>query len=228
MSITVTALKWAPPFAQGNVRDHRIRWVLNEVGWPYECRLLDKAEQLDPAYLAMQPFGQVPVVEETGRPPLFETGAILLDVAERSGQLLPADEGQRALAISWLFAALNSIEPYLANLAEVDFFIDDAELRERRRPGVVQAACQRLEQLSNALGDRDYLVGEAFTIADLMTASVLKILRHTDLLDRFPNLVAYRDRCLERPAYRKAIADQCADIARHTPADMKYETRRQQ
>ena len=228
MSITVTALKWAPPFAQGNVRDHRIRWVLNEVGWPYECRLLDKAEQLDPAYLAMQPFGQVPVLEETGRPPLFETGAILLDVAQRSGQLLPADEGQRALAISWLFAALNSIEPYLANLAEVDFFIDDAELRERRRPGVVQAACQRLEQLSNALGDRDYLVGEAFTIADLMTASVLKILRHTDLLDRFPNLVAYRDRCLERPAYRKAIADQCADIARHTPADMKYETRRQQ
>ena len=225
MSITVTALKWAPPFAQGNVRDHRIRWVLNEVGWPYECRLLDKADQLDPTYLAMQPFGQVPVLEETGRPPLFETGAILLDVAQRSGQLLPAAEGERALAVSWLFAALNSIEPYLANLAEVDFFIEDADMKEARRPGVVQALCQRLAQLSAALGDRNYLVGDSFTIADLMTASVLKILRHTDLLDGFPNLVAYRDRCLERPAYRKAVADQCADIARHTPADMKYEVR---
>ncbi len=225
MSITVTALKWAPPFAQGNVRDHRIRWVLNEVGWPYDCRLLDKVEQFDPAYLAMQPFGQVPVLEETGRPPLFETGAIVLDVAQRSGQLLPADEGQRALAISWLFAALNSIEPYFANLAEVDFFIEDAEMRERRRPGVVEAARRRLEQLSNALGDRNYLVGDSFTIADLMTASVLKILRHTDLLDGFPNLLAYRDRCFERPAYQGAVADQCAEIDRHAPEDMMYEAR---
>jgi len=226
LSITVTALKWAPPFAQGNVRDHRIRWILNEVGWPYDCRLLDSADQLDPSYLAKQPFGQVPVLEETGRPPLFESGAILLDVAQRSGQLLPADEGQRALSVSWLFAALNSLEPYFANLAEVDFFIEDADVKEKRRPGVVKAICQRLEQLSNALGDRNYLVGESFTIADLMTASVLKILAHTDLLEDFPNLVAYRDRCLGRPAYKKAIADQRADIARHTPADMKYELRK--
>ena len=226
MSITVTALKWAPPFAQGNVRDHRIRWVLNEVGWPYDCRLLDSADQLDPSYLAKQPFGQVPVMEETGRPPLFESGAILLDVAQRSGQLLPADEGQRSLTISWMFAALNSLEPFFANLAEVDFFIEDADMKEKRRPGVVKTIRQRLEQLSNALGDRNYLVGESFTIADLMNASVLKILGHTDLLDDFPNLVAYRNRCLERPAYRKAIADQCADIARHTPSDMKYELRK--
>ena len=228
MPITVTAFKWVPPFAQGQVRDHRIRWVLNEVGWPYECRLLDSADQLDPAYLAMQPFGQVPAMEETGRPPLFETGAIVLDVALRSGQLLPEDEGQRALAISWLFAALNTIEPYLANLAEVDFFIEDAEMKAARRPGVVKAICQRLEQLSSALGDRNYLVGDSFTIADLMTSSVFKILGHTDLLDSFPNLVRYRNRCLERPAYRKAVADQCADFARHTPADMKYEVRKNQ
>ena len=225
MPITVTAFKWVPPFAQGQVRDHRIRWVLNEVGWPYECRLLDSADQLDPAYLAMQPFGQVPAMEETGRPPLFETGAIVLDVALRSGQLLPEDEGQRALAISWLFAALNTIEPCLSNLAEVDFFIEDAEMKAARRPGVVKAICQRLEQLSSALGDRNYLVGDSFTIADLMTSSVFKILGHTDLLDSFPNLVAYRNRCLERPAYRKAIADQRADFARHTPADMKYGAR---
>jgi glutathione S-transferase len=225
MSLTVTALKWVPPFAQGNVRDHRIRWVLNEVGWPYDCRLIDTADQLDPAYLAEQPFGQVPVLEETGRPPLFETGAIVLDVAQRSGKLLPADAGQRALAISWLFAALNSVEPLLANLAEVDFFIKDEGQKAARRPGVIKAVAQRLKQLSDALGDRNYLVGDSFTIADLMTASVLKIVGHTNLLDSFPNLVAYRDRCLERPAYRKAVADQRADIARHTPADMKYELR---
>jgi glutathione S-transferase len=223
VSITVTAFKWVPPFAQGQVRDHRIRWVLNEVGWAYQCRLLDRQDQLDPSYLAMQPFGQVPVMEETGRPPLFETGAIVLDVAQRSGQLLPADEGQRALAISWLFAALNSIEPYLANLAEVDFFMKDTAMKEARRPGVVKAACQRLQQLSDALGDREYLVGDQFTIADLMNASVLKILAHTDLLDSFPKLKAYRDRCFARPAYRKAIEDQCADIARHSPSDMRYE-----
>jgi glutathione S-transferase len=226
MSITVTALKWVPPFAQGQVRDHRIRWMLNEVGWTYQCRLLDTADQLDPSYLAAQPFGQVPVLEETGRPPLFETGAIVLDIAQRSGKLLPVDDGQRALAISWLFAALNSVEPYLANLAEVDFFIEDADLKAARRPGVVKAASQRLKQLSDALGNRHYLVGDSFSIADLMTASVLKIAGHTDLLDSFTNLVSYRDRCLARPAYRKAVADQCADIARHTPADMKYELRR--
>jgi glutathione S-transferase len=225
VSITVTAFKWVPPFAQGNVRDHRIRWVLNEVGWPYQCRLIDTADQLDPSYLARQPFGQVPVLEETGRPPLFETGAIVLDVAQRAGKLLPADEGQRALAISWLFAALNSVEPYLSNLAEVDFFIEDAQLKTARRPGVVKAARQRLEQLATALGEREYLVGDSFTIADLMTASVLKIVGHTDLLDDLPNLLAYRNRCLGRPAYLKAVDDQCAEIARHSPADMKYELR---
>ena len=226
MTITVTALKWVPPFAQGQVRDHRIRWVLNEVGWSYECRLLDSADQFDPAYLAMQPFGQVPVLEETGRPPLFETGAIVLDIAQRSGQLLPIDEGQRALTISWLFAALNSVEPLLANLAEADFFTKDADMKARRRPGVVRSVCKRLEQLSRALGDRNYLVDDSFTIADLMTASVLKIIAHTDLLDGFPNLVTYRNRCLARPAYRKAVADQCADIAGHTATDMKYELRK--
>jgi glutathione S-transferase len=129
------------------------------------------------------------------------------------------------LAISWLFAALNSVEPVLANLAEVDFFIEDESQKAARRPGVIKAVTQRLKQLSDALGDRAYLVGDSFTIADLMTASVLKIVGHTNLLDSFPNLVAYRDRCLERPAYRKAVADQRADIARHTPADMKYELR---
>jgi glutathione S-transferase len=132
--ITITAPKWVPRFAQGQVRDHRARWVLNEVGWPYNVRLLDTEDQQDRAYRNQQPFGPVPILEEDGRPALFETGAILLDVASRSGRLLPSDEGERALAICWLFAALNSIEPPMMRLAEVDFFIKDEEMKAKRRP----------------------------------------------------------------------------------------------
>lgn len=207
--IAITALKWVPPFAQGQVRDHRVRWVLNEVGWPYQVRLLDTQGQQDESYRAEQPFGQVPMMEEDGRLPLFESGAILIDVASRANRLWPADERQRPLAISWLIAALNTIEPHLANLAEVDYFISDEEVKQKRRPMVIDAIRLRLTQLSTALGGRDYLVGGEFTIADLMMSSVLKIAGHTDILDAFPNLLAFRDRCLGRAAYRKAVADQC-------------------
>lgn len=220
--ITVTAFKWVPPFAQGQVRDHRVRWVLEEVGWPYEVRLIDARDQRSPSYRADQPFGQVPVMTEDGRPTLFETGAILLDVATRSGQLLPKTEAGRSRAICWLFAALNSIEPYLGYLADLDFFEEDEEVKRRKRPGVAAFAAQRLGELSIALGDRDHLVGDDFTIADMMNASVLKIVGHTDMLEGFPNLLAYRDRCFARPAYRKAIDDQCATFARHAPEDMRY------
>ena len=224
--ITITALKWVPPFAQGSVRDHRVRWILNEVGWPYRVRLLDTENQQDPAYVQLQPFGQVPVMEEDGRPPLFETGAILLDVATRSGKLLPSDEGERARAMCWFFAALNSIEPPFMNLAEVDFFIADEQKKADRRPDVLKAVEAKLAQLATALGSRPYLVGDQFTIADMMMSSVLKILHHTDLVNRYPTLMLYRDRCFDRPAYKKAIADQCADIARHHEHDMKYELRK--
>jgi glutathione S-transferase len=223
--ITITALKWVPPFAQGQVRDHRARWVLNEVGWPYRVRLLDTEDQQEQMYRQEQPFGQIPILEEDGRPALFETGAILLDVATRSGKLLPSDEGQRSLAICWMFAALNSIEPPFSNLAEVDFFMDDQEMKAKRRPGVVTAVQAKLHQLATALGSRDYLVGEDFTIADMLTSSVLKIIHHTDILKDYPSLIAYRDRCFERPAYKKAIADQCANFAEHCEKDMKYETK---
>ncbi len=224
--ITITALKWVPPFAQGSVRDHRVRWILNEVGWPYQVRLLDTLSQQDPAYLQLQPFGQVPVMEEDGRPPLFETGAILLDVATRSGKLLPSDEDERAMATCWLFAALNSIEPPFMNLAQVDFFIADERMKADRRPDVLKAVEAKLTQLEAALGSRPYLVGDQFTIADMMMSSVLKILHHTNLLSGYPTLSSYRDRCFERPAYKKAIADQCADIARHRDVDMKYELKK--
>ncbi len=224
--ITITALKWVPPFAQGSVRDHRVRWILNEVGWPYQVRLLDTLNQQDPAYIQLQPFGQVPIMEEDGRQPMFETGAILLDVATRSGKLLPSGDGERSIATCWLFAALNSIEPPFMNLAEVDFFIADERKKAERRPDVLKAVDMKLDQLATALGSRPYLVGNQFTIADMMTSSILKILQHTDLLSRHPTLSSYRDRCFERPAYKKAIADQCADIARHREVDMKYELKK--
>jgi glutathione S-transferase len=221
--ITITALKWVPQFAQGNVRDHRVRWVLNEVGWPYRVRLLNTEDQQSPDYRQMQPFGQVPVMEEDGRPPLFETGAIVLDVAMRSGKLLPGEEAERALATCWLFAALNSVEPPFMNLAEVDFFIDDERKKADRRPDALKAVNVKLSQLAAALDERPYLVGHAFSVADMMMSSVLKILHHTDLLDAYPTVKSYRDRCFDRPAYKRAIADQCTDIGRHSQVDMKYE-----
>lgn len=223
MAITITAMKWAPPFAAGQVRDHRVRWVLNEVGWPYQVRLVDAPTMASAEYREKQPFGQVPYLEEDGRPVLFESGAIVLDVAMRAGKLLPRDEGERAAAIGWLFAALNSVEPTLSNVAEVVYFMEDGPLKQQRRPTVVDAAQRRLAQLQEALGDRPWLVGDVFSVADLMMASVLKIARGLELLGSFPKLAAYQERCLDRPAYRAAIADQCATIAAHTMEDMRYD-----
>jgi glutathione S-transferase len=221
--IKVTALKWVPPFAAGQVRDHRVRWMLNEIGWDYAVDLIDPTVQSSDAYLAEQPFGQVPVLRETGRPALFESGAIVLDLAERSGKLWPADPDAQAQVRAWVIAALNSVEPYLSNVAEVDFFTDDETLKRLRRPGAVDAATQRLGKLSAALGDRMHLVGDAFTAADLMMASVLRVADHADLLAAYPNLSAYRERCLARPAFRKAVADQRREIDAHGPEDMGWD-----
>jgi glutathione S-transferase len=221
--VAVTAFKWVPPFAAGQVRDHRVRWMLNEIGWDYEVDLIDPKVQASPNYLAEQPFGQVPVLRETGRPTLFESGAIVLDLAERSGRLWPTERDAQTQVRVWVVAALNSVEPYLSNVAEVDFFIDDAALRTLRRPGVVAAATGRLGKLATALGDRVYLVGGAFTAADLMLASVLRVAEHADLLAPYPNLSAYRARCLDRPAFRKAVEEQRRDIDSHGPEDMGWD-----
>lgn len=219
--ITTTAFKWVPPFAQGQVRDHRVRWVLNEVGWAYEVRLLDAKDQQSSEYRTQQPFGQVPILEESGRPTLFETGAIVLDVATRAGKLLPADADQRSLMLSWYFAALNSVEPFLMNLALIEFFTDDEEEKVKRRPGVLAMAEKRLGDLQSGLGGHDWLVGGEFTAADLMTSSVLKIAKSLSILDGFPALVRYQDRCFDRPAYQRAIADQCAAFAQYSAEDMR-------
>ena len=221
--ITVTAFKWAPPFAAGQVRDHRVRWMLNEIGLDYEIDLIDPTVQASGAYLAEQPFGQVPVLRETGRPTLFESGAIVLELAERSGKLWPADRDAQAQVRCWVIAALNSVEPYLSTVADVDFFTEDETLRTLRRPGAVAAATGRLGKLSASLGDRLHLVGGEFTAADLMLASVLRVAEHADLLAEHPNLSAYRGRCLERSAFRKAVADQRRDISAHGPEDMGWD-----
>lgn len=221
--ITITALKWAPPFATGNVRDHRVRWILNEVEWPYRVRLLSAVDLSSGDYRSMQPFGQVPALEEKGRPPLFESGAIVLDVATRAGRLMPKGDADRSLVTTWVVAALNTIEPPLINVAEVAYFLKDEEQKRQRWPLVTAAANKRLDELEMAIGERTWLVGTEFTVADLMMASVLKIARNLGLLDGRPAILRYQDRCLDRPAYRKAITDQQNDIARHSMDDMKYD-----
>ena len=225
--IRITAMKWAPPFAAGQVRDHRVRWVLREVGWPYAVRLLGAPDMKSAEYRRAQPFGQVPVLEEDGRPPLFESGAVVLDVATRAGQLLPADPGERALATCWVIAALNSIEPSLMNVAEVAYFTQDTAQKAARRPVVEAAARTRLRELQDALGTRTWIVGDDFSVADLMLSSVLKIAHRLELLDGLEALQAYTARCWERPAHREAIAEQCATIDAHQLQDMHYEALKQ-
>ncbi|WP_312185068.1 glutathione S-transferase family protein [Brevundimonas vesicularis] len=220
--ITVTAFKWVPPFAAGQVRDHRVRWILSEAGWAYEIRLLDAVDQKSAEYRALQPFGQVPALEEDGRAPMFESGAIVWDIAERAGVLIPSDPVMRAQVLTWYFAALNSVEGALINVSEAEFFLPDEAAKAARRRQVLPFAEKRLSELQLALGDRLWLVGETFTVADLMMSSVLKIAASLDLLKAYPALQAYFDRCLDRPAYRKAVADQCATIAAHGPRDMRY------
>ncbi len=221
--IIITAMKWAPSFAAGNVRDHRARWVLNEVGWPYEVRLMDEPEKKSAEYRAKQPFGQVPVLEEEGRPPMFESGAIVLDVAMRANKLIPEGTAGGAQVMQWSIAALNSIEPFLMNLAEVEYFMQDEAEKAKRRPFVMQMVEKRLGELEAALGDKQWLVGDSFTAADLVMSSVLKIAHGLHVIDAFPKLASYHARCTDRPARKKAVADQIAEIERHEMKDMKYD-----
>jgi glutathione S-transferase len=215
--ITVTAFRWVPPFAQGLVRDLRVRWALEEAGLAYEERLIGPEDQASPAYRSLQPFGQVPVYEdsESGLA-LFESGAIVLHVAERSDALLPADAAARARAVAWMFAALNSIEPHVLNLAAIDLFFPDQDWAKQRRPGAVEMVEKRLDQLADWLGEREWLEG-GFTAGDLLMVSVLRVLRHTDLVAARPTLESYRLRGEARPAFGRALAAQLAPFAANAP-----------
>ena len=206
--ITISAFHWVPPFAQGQVRDLRVRWALEEAGLPYRTRLLEQGDQNAPDYRALQPFGQVPIFEEDGQV-LFESGAIVLHIGERTETLLPKDAAARARATQWLIAALNSIEPSIMNVAVLTIFYADQEWARLRRPGATEFANNRLAALSRALGDKPYLDGERFTAGDLMMTTVLRIFPEL-VVDA--NLTAYVERCTARPAFRRALDAQLGDF----------------
>ena len=209
--ITIYAFRSVPDFAKGLVRDLRARWALEEAGVPYRTRLLGQGDQDKPEYRALQPFGQVPVLEEDGLV-LFESGAIVLRIGERSERLLPKDSGARARATQWLIAALNSIEPFVMNVALIDIFYANEEWAKLRRPGAVAFVQRRLSSLSRSLGDKPFLDGERFTAGDLMMTTVLRILRDTDIVSSDPRLAGYVERCSARPAFKRAIEAQLEDF----------------
>ncbi len=202
--ITISAFKWVPEFARGRVRDLRVRWALEEAGLPYRTRLLEQGDQDKPEYRALQPFGQVPILEEDGLV-LFESGAIVLYIGERSEALLPREREARARAAQWLVAALNSIEPFVMNVVLIDFLYPNEEWAKLRRPSALQFLQRRLSQLSNSLGEKPYLDGNRFTAGDLMMTSVLQALGHTDVVAQDKRLAAYVERCTSRPAFKRAL-----------------------
>ena len=212
--IRVSAFQSVPPFAQGLVRDLRVRWALEEAGLDYEAVLLGDGEKEAPAYRAWQPFGQVPAYEEDGLR-LFGSGAIVLHIAgkaEAGETLLPAEPAARARATEWMFAALNTIEPQIQNLAAIDLFYADDDWAKARRSSAEQMVQKRLADLAAALGDKDWLDGGRFTAGDLLMATVLRILRHTDLVAE-AGLGDYLARGEARPALQRALAAQMAAFA---------------
>lgn len=212
-TIRVSVLRAVPPFAQGLVRDLRVRWALEEAGVAYSERVIGPEEQKSDAYRRLQPFGQVPAYEE-GDLVLFESAAIVHHVAQRCETLMPADTASRARVTAWMFAAMNSIEPLVQNLAAIDLFYVNDDWAKARRPGALEAVQKRLQELATALGERSYLE-DRFTAADLLMTTVLRILRHTDIVAQIPVLERYRLRCEARPAFQRALAAQMAVFQRH-------------
>jgi len=208
MTITITAFEKSPDGGKGLARDTRVRWALEEVGQPYAVRLLSFAAMKEPAHLARHPFGQIPTYEEGGLV-LFETGAIVLHIAQRHAGLLPDDADARARAIAWMFAAVNTAEPPILDLVNARLFERDKPWGDARLPLVEGRVRGRLKQLSARLKDAEWLDG-AFSAGDLMMASVLLRLRASGILDEFPNLAAYVARGEARPAYKRAFAAQLA------------------
>jgi glutathione S-transferase len=209
--ITISAFRWVPEFARGKVRDLRARWALEEAGLSYRTRLLGQGDNDQPEYRALQPFGQVPILEEDGLI-LFESGAIVLHIGERSEALLPKDAAARARATQWLVAALNSIEPFVMNVVMIDVFYANEEWARLRRPGAVEFVNRRLAALARSLGDKPFLDGGRFTAGDLMMATVLRMLSNTDIISSHPQLVAYVERCTARPAFQRALGAQLEDF----------------
>jgi len=213
---TLTTFRSVPSFAVGHVRDLRVRWALEEAGQPYDLRLIDFAEAATPGYRREQPFGQVPVLQD-GDLTLFETGAILLHLGERYPALLPRDPDARAQVTMWTFAALNSVEPYLGNLANLVAFSMNEPWAAAQRPVLEEIALKRLGQVDAWLEGRDFLAG-GFSVADILMTTVVRLLAGMGYVERFDRLTAWRDRCTARPAYRKALADQVDQFTKEAAA----------
>lgn len=213
--VRITAFDWVPDFAKGQVRDLRVRWALEEVGQPYAVTYLSQGSQKAPPHRARQPFGQVPTYEE-GDLTLFESGAIVLHIAETQGKLLPADRAARSRAIEWAFAALNTVEPPIMDHAIATLFEAGEPWSKPRLPAVEKRIDERLGELSARLGASDWLDGD-FSAGDLLMVSVLRIVKDTGLLDAHPNLKTYVARGEERPAFGRALTDQMAGFTAPTP-----------
>jgi len=212
---TITAFRWVPEFARGHVRDLRLRWALEEVGQPYDVRLLDHQAVKGAEHRSLQPFGQVPTYEQDGLA-MFESGAILLQIARRYPGLMPSDPIGAAHAEQWVFAAMNSVEPAVSDMALVNVFEADQPWAEQRRPLSEKRMRGRLHDLSEWLGDKNWLEGE-FTVGDLLMACVLHGLDGTGLVEEFANLAAYVARARARPAFQRALAAHLADFTDQPP-----------
>jgi glutathione S-transferase len=210
----ISAFRWVPPFAQGLVRDLRVRWALREAGETYSEQLVGPSDQATEQYRRLQPFGQVPTYEHDGLA-LFESGAIVLQIAERSPVLMPQDSHGRARTRAWVFAALNTVEPPIMFLNQLEQ-MHIPETNEIR--GAVESAVKRrLACLSEWLGGRDYLE-DSFSAGDLLMTTVLRILRTTDMVEQFPMLNAYKARCEDRAPFQSALADQLSTFEANAPA----------
>jgi glutathione S-transferase len=208
MTITITAFERSPDGGKGLARDMRVRWALEEVDQRYDVRLLSFKAMQEPAHLALHPFGQIPTYED-GDLALFETGAIVFHIAERHAGLLPDDANARARAITWMFAALNTVEPAILELATAKLLEGDKPWSGQRLPLVEDRVRDRLQQLSTRLGSADWL-DAAFSAGDLMMVSVLLRLKPSGLLGEYANLAAYVARGEARPAYQRAFEAQLA------------------
>ena len=208
MTITITAFEASPDEGQGLARDMRVRWALEEAGQPYDVRLVSFAAMKEPAHRTLHPFGQIPTYEE-GDLVLFESGAIILHIAQRHPGLLPDDADARARAIAWMFAALNTVEPPIVEREQVPYVEGDKPWFAARLPLLEDRIRVRLDDLSSRLGDAEWLDG-AFRAGGLLMVLVLRRLEGTGILEEYPNLSAYVARAEARPAYQRAFADQLA------------------
>jgi glutathione S-transferase len=213
---TITAFESSPDRGQGLARDMRVRWALEEAGQPYEVRLVSFSAMKEPAHRALHPFGQIPTYEE-GDLTLFESGAIVLHVAQRHAGLLPVDANARARAIAWMFAALNTVEAPILDLQTARFLEGDKPWSAERLPLVKDRIRKRLGELSDRLGDADWLDG-AFSAGDLMMVHALLRLKPSGMLDEYPSLAAYVARGEARPAFKRAFAAQLAVFTGKAPA----------